>query len=142
MSERPTRETVLMDVAAVIAKRSTCRRIPQGVGAVLERDGRIISTGYAGAPARLAHCEQAGCDLSKPCVRTVHAEANAIVFAGRHGIATDGATMYCTWSPCYGCAKLIINAGIKKLVFKTKYRDVDGLLLLEEAGVETVQWLP
>ena len=135
---RISRDELLVSVAKLVAKRSTCDRL--AVGAVLANEGRIISMGYNGAPSGMPHCHPSICDQAKPCTRTVHAEANAIAFAARKGIETEGATMYCTHSPCNDCCKLIINAGIKKVVYWESYRDAKPLTLLSEAGVEVV-WL-
>jgi dCMP deaminase len=134
---RPHRDEIVMEIAHSVARRSTCERAlaQNGVGAVVTIDGRIISTGYAGPPSKMPHCEEAKCDLSQPCARTVHAEANAIAFAARHGVATEGATLYCTHGPCRDCAGLIINAGIKTVIYETPYRLQDGVELLEAAGV-------
>jgi len=133
MRERPTRDQALMAVARIMAARSTCNR--RQVGAVLAVDGRILSTGYAGAPSGLPHCSPSVCDLTTPCTRTVHAEANAIAFAARNGIRMEGATLYTTLSPCIDCAKLLINSGVKKVVYAEQYRTTDGLDLLRSVGV-------
>lgn len=130
--DRISRDFALMSVALIMAKRTTCQR--KQVGAVLAKEGRILSTGYAGAPAGHPHCSSV-CDLSQPCTRTVHAEANAIAFAAKVGIATDGATLYTTVSPCIDCAKLIVNAGISKVIYFEKYRVMDGLILLSDSGI-------
>lgn len=137
--ERTTRDEALMRVAAVFAGRGTCNRA--AVGAVIAREGRIIATGYVGSPAGLPHCLDVGCETSEysGCLRTVHAEANAIAFAARHGIATAGATLYCTHSPCGNCAKLIINAGIVKLMYEMEYRDIKPLGMLAAANVEVIK---
>lgn len=133
---RISRLKMFFDLLNVIEKRSTCDR--KKVAAIIERDGRIISMGYAGAPAGLPHCIDVGCIIDEHggCIRTVHAEANAIAFAAKNGISTDGATLYCTMSPCLNCAKLIINSGIKEVVYKEEYRNKDGINLLKEAGVK------
>ena len=130
---RPSRDLVLMEIAHVIAKRGTCLRA--NVGAVVAKKGRIVSTGYAGAPSNLPHCEDADCNVNLPCTRTVHAEAGAISFAAREGLAVEGCTLYCTHAPCLECAKLIINAGIVRVVYNIAYRKTDGLELLQSAGV-------
>lgn len=135
MLTRISRDELLGNIARRVARRSTCLRL--SVGAVLARDGRIISMGYNGAPAGLPHCKPETCGPDEVCERTVHAEANAIAFAAKTGIETDGATLYTTHSPCNECAKLIINAGIKRVVFQKAYRDINPLQLLGEAGVET-----
>ena len=132
---RITRDAMLMEIANVVSKRGTCLRA--AVGVVIARDGRIISTGYVGAPAGLPECTSVGCDIGnhKGCTRTVHAEINAIAFAARHGISTEGSTLYTVLSPCYDCAKAIINCGIVRLVYGFDYRDSRGLDLLRTANL-------
>lgn len=139
MVDRYSRDEMLMRVAVIISNRGTCNRAQ--VGAVIARDGRIISTGYVGAPIGLPHCLEVGCDVSEfsGCLRTVHAEANAITFAARYGIATEGAELYCTHSPCSNCTKLIINAGISRVVYEMQYRDIKPLGMLAAVGIEAVQ---
>ena len=134
---RPSREEVSLRIAEVIASRGTCTRAR--VGAVITQDGRPISAGYAGAPSGLAHCIDVGCDIGNHngCTRTVHAEANAISFAARAGASTQGADIYTTLAPCYDCAKLIVNSGIRRVFYRNAYRDPRGLNLLDTAGVET-----
>jgi dCMP deaminase len=124
---------MLIQIALITSQRSTCERLQ--VGAVIAKDGRIISTGYAGAPSGLPHCGPEVCDTNTPCTRTVHAEAGAISYAARMGIPTTSATLYCTHSPCIDCAKLIINSGIARVVYYNEYRKPDGILLLESAGI-------
>lgn len=138
---RISREDLLMAQAILTAQRSTCLR--KQVGAVIAHNGRIISTGYAGAPAGMPHCLDVGCDTSKGtgCTRTAHAEINAIAYAARFGIATDGAELYCTLSPCETCAKAIRNAGIIRVYFNEQYRDASGINLLEKSGVECIHHL-
>ena len=131
---RISRDDLLANIAQLVARRSTCLRL--SVGAVLAQEGRIVSTGYNGAPAGLPHCEPETCGPDDVCVRTVHAEANVIAFAAKEGIQTMGATLYTTHSPCMECAKLIINAGIRRVVYWEEYRDPSPLELLERAGVE------
>lgn len=135
MKARPSREELLMNTARMWGTRTTCRRAEDGVGAVIALDSRIVSTGYAGPPSGFPECGT-HCDLNKPCTGTVHAEANAIVFAARHGIPVEGCTMYCTMEPCLECAKLIINSGIRSVVYLNDYRTHDGLHLLEMAGIK------
>lgn len=134
---RIDRDTMLMEMARTVARRSDCQRAPDGVGAVLALNGRVISTGYAGAPSGAPGCGQdgSGCDPSQPCTRTIHAEVNAIVFAARHGIAVEGATLYCTLAPCQDCAKLIINSGVKQVVYAKLYRSVAGIELLQRHNI-------
>jgi dCMP deaminase len=127
---RPTRTETLLDVAQVIAQRSTCNRLQ--VGALIARDGRILSTGYNGPPSGMKHCHHV---VDEPCEIAVHAEANAIVFAARYGMSTDGAEMYMTHAPCLTCAKLIINAGILVVYYETPFRDMSGVNLLFDTRV-------
>lgn len=133
---RWTRDETLLAMADMTAKRSTCLRLQ--VGAVIALDGRILSTGYNGAPSKMEHCKPASCGPTKPCNRTIHAEANAIAFAARHGVALSGSIMYCTDSPCLECAKLIINAGIERVIYSRRYRDNAPLDYLLKAGVNSV----
>lgn len=134
--KRMGRDEYLMNIASVVALRGTCPRAR--VGAVLSREGRVISTGYNGSPSGTLHCIDMDCILDEEgkCIRTVHAELNCICFAAKHGIKTEGAILYVTHSPCLDCAKAIINSGIKKVIYLEKY-DSDGLRLLKEAQVET-----
>jgi len=140
MLKRLSRDELLENIAQLVAERSTCGRL--SVGALLASEGRIISMGYNGAPAGMPHCDESVCypGSEEPCTRTVHAEANAIAFAARKGIETEGATLYTTHSPCNECAKLIINAGIKRMIYWEEYRDPAPLVMLEEAGVDWDQF--
>lgn len=113
-----------MEIAATIAKRATCDR--KHVGAVIVRDKMILSTGYNGSPRGLPHCDDVGHDLREmggrqSCVRTVHAESNAVAQAARSGVSIEGATLYVTACPCLDCAKLVINAGIIRVVYGEFY---------------------
>ena len=126
-----------MAIAESIALRGTCDRLQ--VGAIITRNNRVISTGYNGNVSGAVHCDHAwdGLDLQEQGCRTaVHAEANAIVFAARHGVPVEGADLWTTHQPCLGCANLIINAGIKRVFFKNPYRLIEGLLALQTHGVE------
>ena len=133
---RISREDMFTDIIKVMAQRSTCRT--KSVGALLARNNRIISTGYNGAPRGMSHCDDVGCqkDRTGACIRTTHAEANVIAFAARYGISTEGTVLYTTVSPCFTCAKLIINAGIMAVFYIEDYRVPAGLRILEEAGVK------
>lgn len=150
MTNRPTRDETLMIVAATFAKRSTCSRA--SVGVVIARDGRILVTGYNGSPAGMPHCdhtcncggvytlpgEPGGHDAdcpAGPCKMAVHAEANAIAYAAKHGVRLEGSVMYTTYTPCVPCAQLIINAGITEVFAANAYRDMSGLNLLTMAGI-------
>ena len=143
--QRPSLDEYFMEIAKVVAKRSTCLR--QQVGAVIVKDKRILATGYNGAPAGLPHCLDIGCPREQLKVpsgerhelcRAVHAEQNTIIQAAVHGVSIAGATLYTTHQPCIMCAKIIINAGIKKVVYGRKYADERGLEFLREAGIEVV----
>ncbi|MDQ7006507.1 MAG: cytidine/deoxycytidylate deaminase family protein [Acidobacteriota bacterium] len=114
--------TYFMNIARQVATRSTCER--KHVGAVIVRDKRILSTGYNGSIRGLDHCDDVGHMMEAGhCVRTVHAEANAIVQAAANGVAVDGAEIYITASPCWNCFKLVANAGIRAIYFGEFYRD-------------------
>lgn len=126
--DRVSREEMLIEIAHVVSKRSTCQRL--AVGAVIAREGRVLSIGYAGVPPGVAHCNILDCDVSQPCTRTVHAEANAIVFAAKHGIPIEGSDLYCTHSPCESCTNLILNAGIKMVYYAELYRKSAHLRLI------------
>ncbi len=138
MLTRLSRDDLLGNIAKLVARRSTCLR--SSVGAVLAREGRIISMGYNGAPSGMPHCSVDTCGPDEGCTRTVHAEANAIAFAAKTGIETDGSTLYTTHSPCNDCAKLLINAGIKRIIYWEKYRDATPCFMLSEAGVKVEQF--
>jgi dCMP deaminase len=141
---RPTMKSLLINTAQLMASRSTCPR--SRVGTVIAREGRILSSGYNGAPAGMPHCVHppgASSHLYDPDVRSctvaVHAEANAIAYASRYGVALAGATMYCTTAPCVRCAQLIINAGLTGVMYRYAYRDPAGVNLLREAGLDVRQ---
>ncbi len=126
-----------MNIAREVATRSTCDR--KNVGAVIVRGKTILSTGYNGSIRGLPHCDEAGHEMEDDhCVRTVHAEANAIVQAARHGTRIEDSEIYVTASPCYNCFKLIANAGIKKIYFGEFYREERILAHAKEAGIELV----
>lgn len=129
----------MMITAQTWARRSTCLR--RRVGAVIAQDHRIISQGYNGAPSGKPHCTYETCNEHNPCNNTVHAEINAIAFAARYGISTEGATIYTTLAPCLECSKAIINSGIKKVIYESPYRDESGINLLKESGIDTKMYL-
>ena len=111
-----------MNIAGVVASRSTCPR--KNVGAVIVRDKTILSTGYNGSVRGLPHCDEAGHMMEDGhCVRTIHAEANALIQAAKNGTRVDGASIYVTASPCWNCFKSIANAEIKRIIFDEFYRD-------------------
>jgi len=141
--KRPSLDEYFMEIAQVVAKRSTCLR--QKVGVIIVKDKRILTTGYNGAPSSLPHCLDVGClreQLNIPSgerhelCRAVHAEQNAIIQAALHGASIANATLYTTHQPCIMCAKMLINAKIRKVVYGKKYNDERGLEFLKEAGVE------
>lgn len=166
---RISRDAMFSQICEVVAQRSTCLR--SQVGAVIVKDGRIISMGYNGPVAGMPECtsiptraprdveynfhmEEFGIELKEVeekhlyisttcegagCTRSLHAETNAIAFAAKAGVSVDGCTMYCTMAPCINCAKVIVNSGIKGLVFMNDYRDESGLELLLKAGVEVTK---
>lgn len=128
-----------MEIAAAVARRSTCNRL--AVGAVIARDARVLSTGYNGPPAGMEHCAHSDPRWDEsPCQLAVHAESNAIAFAARFGTPTNGTELYVTHSPCVQCAKLIINSGITRVWYAVEYREMTGIDLLEAASVETIQY--
>jgi dCMP deaminase len=136
---RPGWDEYFMEVARTVATRATCPRA--SVGAVLVREHRILTTGYNGAPRHVAHCTEAGCEMvAGHCVRSTHAEANAVVQAALHGVEVAGAIAYCTHQPCVHCAKLLISAGITRIVFEEAYPDAFAQQLLAEAGVGLVHF--
>lgn len=134
-----------MEIARLVSKRSTCLR--RQVGAVIVRDKRILATGYNGAPRGLAHCSETGCLREKMGVpsgrmqelcRGLHAEQNAIIQAALFGVSIENSIIYTVTQPCVVCAKMIINAGIKKIIFDEEYPDELAEQLLEEAEIELV----
>jgi dCMP deaminase len=136
---RPRWDEYFMQIAHQVSTRATCPRAL--VGAVLVREHRILTTGYNGAPRGVAHCSEVGCTLvNDHCMRATHAEANAVVQGALHGVGLSGATAYCTHQPCVNCSKLLISAGIVKIVYDEAYPDAVASELLAEAGVALVQY--
>ncbi|MFH1983840.1 MAG: cytidine/deoxycytidylate deaminase family protein [Pseudomonadota bacterium] len=142
---RPDWDTYFMEIAKLVARRSTCTR--RQVGAIVVMDRRLLTTGYNGAPSGIAHCREVGClreTLNVPSgerhelCRGIHAEQNAIIQAARHGVSIRGGTLYCTNLPCSICAKMIINAGIKNIFFAEGYADQMSEGMLAEAGVDLI----
>ena len=142
----PTRigiDPYFLKIASVVAERSTCRR--HKVGAVVVRDKFILSTGYNGAPSGFKDCLELGClrdELKIPSgtkqeiCRGVHAEQNAVIQASLHGVSLEGSTVYCTHTPCILCAKMLVNAKIKRFVSSRKYADREFEGLFREAGIK------
>jgi dCMP deaminase len=146
VNDRPDWDTYFLDIVEVVSRRSTCLR--RAVGAGLVRDRRILATGYNGAPSKLKHCLEIGClrdHLKVPSgerhelCRGLHAEQNVIIQAALHGVITKGSTLYCTNQPCVICAKMIIYAGIVRVVIRDGYSDPLAAQMLEEAGISVVQ---
>lgn len=146
-AKRPSWDEYFMDIARMVGKRGTCDRGRSG--SVIVKNKRIMSTGYVGSPVGIAHCDEVGHQMkemlhedgrkSMHCVRTTHAEQNAIAQAARFGIPIEGSTIYCKMTPCYTCAKMIINAGINRVVCEKDYHDAgDSKRIFGEAGVELV----
>ncbi len=145
---RPSWDQYFIDITRLVATRTTCLR--RGVGAILVKDRNILATGYNGVPSGITHCGDAGCLREKMKVpsgerhelcRGLHAEQNAIIQAARHGTNIDGATLYCTTMPCIICTKMIINAGIRKVVYREGYSDDLAREMITEAGIEVVQFV-
>lgn len=160
---RPSRDEMMLEIAGVVSTRSTCSRAH--VGAVVAREGRILVSGYNGAPAGMRHCdhtrevtkieitghsfvcqtwrEDVGyciCDygkitVSEGCQVSVHAEANCVAYAARFGIDLSDSTIYTTLTPCLSCAQLIVNSGMGRVVCSKRYRDMMGVDLLRNAGL-------
>lgn len=143
---RPSWDNYFMDIAHLVKRRSTCLR--RNVGAVLAKDKNILATGYNGAPSGITHCEVTGCLREKLGVpsgerheicRGLHAEQNAIIQAAKHGTSIAGATLYCTNLPCSICTKMIINAGIIRIVYGDGYPDFLAEEMQKESGIEMVK---
>ncbi|MDI6600456.1 MAG: cytidine/deoxycytidylate deaminase family protein [Thermoanaerobacteraceae bacterium] len=140
---RPSWDDYFMEILDIVKTRSTCIR--RHVGALIVRDNRILTTGYNGAPSGMAHCEDVGCLREKMGIpsgerqefcRGLHAEQNAIIQAGLYGVNIKGSTIYCTHKPCITCTKMIINAGIMRVVYKEDYPDALSEEFFKEAGVK------
>jgi len=141
--ERPSWEEYFMDIAQLVARRSTCMR--RQVGAVMVKEKNILATGYNGTPKGITHCDVTGClreQLKVPSgqrhelCRGLHAEQNAIIQAASHGVNISKATLYCTNSPCIICTKMLINAGIREVVYLEGYPDDLSMDMLAEAGID------
>ncbi|MEE4358787.1 MAG: cytidine/deoxycytidylate deaminase family protein [Desulfococcaceae bacterium] len=144
--QRPDWEEYFMDITALVAKRSTCIR--RSVGAVIVKNKRILSTGYNGAPSGITHCSETGCLRERMAVpsgerhelcRGIHAEQNAIIQAACHGVSIRNASLFCTNLPCSICAKMIINAGIRKVYYASGYADAMSAEMFREADVQLQQ---
>ncbi|MDD2499778.1 MAG: cytidine/deoxycytidylate deaminase family protein [Geobacter sp.] len=144
---RPTWDQYFIDITLLVATRATCLR--RQVGALLVKDRNILATGYNGTPSGIRHCEETGCLRERLKVpsgerhelcRGLHAEQNAIIQAARHGVNIDGSTLYCTTMPCIICTKMLINAGIKRIVYAEGYADELAREMVEESGIEVVHF--
>jgi len=140
---RPDVDEYFLKIASVVAERSTCRR--HHIGAVAVKDKHILTTGYSGAPAGQKDCLELGClrdEMNIPSgtrqeiCRAIHAEQNVIIQAALHGVSLEGSTVYCTHTPCVLCAKMLVNAKIKRFVSFGEYADNTFLDLFKEAGIE------
>jgi len=140
---RPSWDDYFMKITKDVALRSTC--LKRNVGAIIVKDFRVLSTGYNGAPKKMKHCKDTGCLRKKLNVpsgqrhelcRGLHAEQNAIIQAAWHGVKIEGGTMYSTYQPCVICVKMMINAGIKRLVYEGTYPDKLARQMLKESGIK------
>lgn len=135
--ERLSWDRYFMNVARVVSSRATCQR--KFVGAVIVRDRTILSTGYNGSIRGLGHCSETGHMMEDGhCVATIHAEMNAIIQAARNGVRIEGATIYITASPCWGCFKALANAGVMRICYGEFYREERSFSVAEQLGIEMV----
>ena len=147
--QRPSWDQYFIDITRLVATRSSCLR--RQVGALLVKDRNILATGYNGVPSGITHCEAVGClrdQLKVPSgerhelCRGLHAEQNAIIQAAKHGTNIDGATLYCTTMPCIICTKMIINAGITRVIYGEGYADELAREMIAESGITTCRFTP
>jgi dCMP deaminase len=147
INKRPEWKEYFIGIARLVSKRSTCTR--RKVGAVVVRDKRVLATGYNGAPTGLSHCAETGCIREKMGVpsgqrhelcRGLHAEQNAIIQAAYHGISIQDAILFCTTLPCSICFKMIINAGIKEIVYEEGYPDDLTVAFLKESDIKMTKY--
>ncbi len=132
---RPSWDQYFIDITLDVSKRSTCLRAQ--VGAIIVKDKRILTTGYNGAPKGLPHCLDEGCEIvGGHCVRSLHAEQNAILQGALYGVPLEGGTIYTTHQPCVICAKMIINAGMKRVVYAGLYPDELAMKYLHLADIQ------
>lgn len=143
MKDRPNWDEYFLEICELLTKRSTCIR--RGVGALIVKNRRILATGYNGTPSKISHCSETGCLRAKLNVpsgerhelcRGLHAEQNALLQASLHGVSVEGGTLYCTNQPCVICAKMLINSGLKEIVFRDGYPDELAEGFLKEAGIK------
>lgn len=145
--KRPSWDRYFMDITRLVATRSTCLR--RQVGSVLVKERNILATGYNGVPSGITHCDEDGCLRARLNVpsgerhelcRGLHAEQNAIIQAARHGVNINGATLYCTTMPCIICTKMIINAGIVRIIYAEGYADDLARQMISEASIEVLHF--
>jgi dCMP deaminase len=135
--ERVTWDQYFMNIARVSSSRATCHR--KYVGAVIVRNKTILSTGYNGSIRGLDHCSDVGHMMEDGhCVATIHAEMNAIIQAARNGVRIEGASIYVTASPCWGCFKALANAGVMRICYGEFYRDEKSFAIAKRLGIEMV----
>lgn len=145
--KRPSWDEYFIEIMHMVGKRGTCNR--GQAGCIITKDNRILSTGYAGAPTGIKHCDDVGHEMhtiihddgheSEHCIRTTHAEQNAIVGAAKYGVSINNSTLYCKMTPCYICAKLIVNSGVKRIVaWKDYHASKRSKELFTEAGIEFI----
>ena len=146
---RPTWDEYFMEITSLVAKRSTCRR--RQVGAILVKDKRILATGYNGAPPGISHCLDVGCLREQEQIpsgerhelcRGLHAEQNTIIQAAYHGVSIKGSSLYCTNLPCSICMKMLISAGIGKIIYEEGYSDYLAERMLTESSIIIQQYQP
>lgn len=146
---RPSWDEYFMEITHLVARRSTCLR--RQIGAVLVKDKNVLATGYNGSPSGVAHCLDVGCLRDKLGIpsgerhelcRGLHAEQNAIVQAAKHGSNISGSTLYCTNQPCIICSKMIINAGIQRIVYENGYPDSLSMEMIAESGITIDKFVP
>ena len=141
MDRRASWDEYFMNIATQVATRATCDR--KHVGAVIVRDRTILSTGYNGSIRSMPHCDEVGHMMEAGhCVRTIHAEANAIIQAAKNGVAIEGADIYITASPCWQCFKMIANAGIERIIFGEFYRDERIYDVAQQLNIELLKLSP
>ena len=137
MSRRADWDEYFMRIAVDVSSRSTCDR--KHVGALIVRDRNILSTGYNGSVSGLPHCDDVGHIMENGhCIATIHAESNSIIQAAKHGVSIDGASIYTTASPCWNCFKLIVNSGMRRILFGEFYRDERIFEVARQLGIELV----
>jgi dCMP deaminase len=147
MAQRPPWPVYFMDIADLVARRSTCLR--RRVGAVAVKGKRILATGYNGAPSGIPHCLDVGCLREQEGIpsgerhelcRGIHAEQNVIIQAAYYGVSIEGSTLYCTNLPCVICSKMLINAGIREIFYREGYSDTLSDALLRAAQIPVIQF--